>query len=308
MYKVILEDIEINRDEFVALHGTSDHYGGSSVANICGVGYDSPLKEWLRRTGKTEPIQQTDQMRLGSFLEPMLAGMLQKKINLPVENVNQVWQSTERPWMIASVDAVIGFDKEFLGEFKVHKLYADQYWSEESASDSAMCQLQWYLAVSGKEGGFCGALIGGDCEKFYTPFFESDPDLQGQLIESVEKFREFVQSDTPPEAGPGDAKLIQDHLLKDFDKQKEIDLTDKASDRMARYRQLAIETDALTKQLKPLTAEQKEIKNQFLADCQGAGTIIVGKDKVSLTHVKSEAKMSKGKDYMLVTIKMDKGE
>lgn len=308
-YNVLIDDIEANHEAFVALHGQSDHYGGSSVANICGLGFDSPLKEWLRRTGKVAPVEQTNQMKLGQYMEPFLAELLEDKIQLPVMQINQVWQHKDVPWMVASPDAWTGTAEggKELVEFKTHKAYADKFWDSEQASDSAMCQLQWYLAVSGFKGGYCCALIGGDTDKFYTPYFESDKEVQGQLIEQVERFRELVQADTPPDAGPGDAELIKEHLTKDVDKEKELDLSKsgKHAGLIAYYRDLIEQKEKLKPVWDDVEKGIKSIQNQFLADSNGAGIITVGNDRIKLTEVAPTTYTTTRKGYYKVTVKLE---
>lgn len=302
-YKVLIESIKDSQGQFEEIHGAADYYGGSDVANICGLGYDSPLKVWLRKTGKVEPIQQTEQMRLGQLMEPVLIRMLADKIHEDVSPVNQVWQHPDLDWWIASVDAIT--DSGQLVEFKTHKIYADKYWSNEAASDSAMCQLQWYLGCSGLPGGYCAALIGGDTDRFYTPYFERDDDVIAQLRDTVERFRELVQADVPPDAGPGDADLIKEHLIKDYDKGLEVDLTATHADVMNEYRKLLDRRNHLSGEWSEIEAGIKQIKNSFLKDSAGAGVIKVGRDQVKLTKVVRQPHTVKGSEFFKVTIRLD---
>ena len=301
MYNILLDGIEANWEKFKAVH-KGDFYGGSEVASIAGVGFESPLKVWLRKTGKIREVEETDQMWLGKRMEPVLIDLFAKKTAIIPEPVDQIWQHKDYSWWIASPDARIG-DKDLV-EFKLHKIYAEKYWGEHSASDSALCQLQWYLGCSGYEGGYCAALIGGDTEKFFTPYFKRDDDVISQLREQVEKFRDLVKQDIPPDAGPGDADLIHEHLIQEIEKTKEINLTDSHKDLMRRYRELLAQKEELAGTWSDIERGLKAIKNQIIKDSEGAGVIHIGKDVVKLHHISTPPRMTKGSDYIRATIKL----
>lgn len=296
-YTVLLDDIQNNRERFVALHG-EDYYGGSDVANICGVGYESPLQVWLRKTGKKNPVEQTPQMAYGTFMEPFLCQLLSERLKEEVTPVNQVWQHQETPWMIASPDALVG-DK--IAELKAHKIYADKYWAEDTASDSAMCQIHWYMAVSGAPGGYCAALIGGDTEKFYYPYFEADKGIQAQIIEQVESFRALVQSDVPPGAGPGDSEVILEHLRKS--EVEEVDLTDSHTDLLTEYKELEAEAKEQKAKAKEYEDRLKAIRNQLALDSAGAQIVRVGSHVVTIKTITRNPYTVQPKPYLKVNIK-----
>ncbi len=307
MFNILVENIREQRAEFDAVH-QGDFYGGSDVANICGVGYESPLAVWLRKTGKAKPVVASQQMILGQLMEPVLLELFRAKTGQPAASVNQIWQSVDRPWMIASPDAITIIDdkaphnwKPNLIEFKTHKIYAERYWSETSASDSAMCQIAWYMAVSGYEGGYCAALIGGDTDKFFTPHFDADKALQSQLIEQVEKFRALVKADTPPGAGPGDADLIKSMLKDPTDTVK--DLTETHLELMQKYVRAAEKASGLKEQLDPVDAEIKALKNQLLLDSAGAKTLIIGAHTVKINKIVKKEYTVKPSEYFTVTVK-----
>lgn len=306
MYHILINDIDSERKKFVEIHATGDYYGGSDVANICGIGWDSPLKVWLRKTGKAKPATETPQMRLGKLCEPVIAELFREKTALNVYRPNQVWQSKERPWMIVSPDALIQADPQAaleLGEFKTHKSYAEKFWGPNEASDSAQCQLQWGLAVSGLSGGYCVALIGGDTEKFFHPHFSADPQLQSQLIERVEQFREFVQKDIPPAAGPGDADAIRELLVQSVDGDREVDLTAEHACTLAELKKWTELLAALMPDVKRAEDAIKGLKNTLVVAGNGAGRITIGDASVSVKKVVVAPFMNRGCEYFKVTVR-----
>jgi len=309
-YEIMLADVEAQADEFVALHMDPEYYGCSTVAAICGVGYDSPMDVWLRRTGKKLPVKQNAQMALGKHLEPFVHQqfneIVEKEVGDEALLVNQVWQNKERPWMIASPDAIL-IEPELLEskliEYKTGRLWASRYWDEDRASDAAMCQLQWYLAVSGLAGGWCVGMFGGDAEEIYRPYFESSSDVQSQLIEQVEAFRELVKSDVPPGAGPGDAKLIREHLAAEL-REEEIELDDaKHHEMVAEYLEVKDELKTANAEMKLLKERIKTIENQFLIDANGANVVRVGESLVRIKEVERGEYTVKATSYITVNVK-----
>lgn len=303
MYNILIDNIEEKKEQFREIHGASGFYGGSDVAAICGLSpFETPLGVWMRKTGKTPPIEENEHMRFGKRMEPVLIQMFYDRVGRAALPINQVWQSTNHAWMIASPDAQIKSQNQLI-EFKTHKAYANRYWGPDTASDSAMCQLQWYLAVSGYEGGYCCALIGGDVEKFYFPYFESDKEVQSQLIERVEKFMDLVRADTPPEVSADDSKNIS-KIIRQTTPAELSDLTATHSELMERYKNATAIHDALKAQWEESEREMKRIKNQFLADSNGAGTILVGKDVVKISHIPGNEYTTKREPYYLINIKL----
>ena len=305
---ILLDSISKSRNQFAKIHA-GDYYGGSEVASISGVGYESPLSVWLRKTGKTAHFEGNHQTEYGSYMEPFLKDLLKKKFGITANLLDQVWQHEEHPWWIGSPDAICpGMDGEgpSLVEFKTHKIYAAKHWEDGSASDSAMCQLQWYLGMNYYySDGYCVALIGGDTDKFYAPRFERNPDVIKQLFETVSKFRELVQADIPPNAGHGDAKAIKDALEILPDKDKTLDLSDneEANRLVARYAELEAEQAGMKESWDSLEKEMKSIKNTFLLMSKNCGFVRVNNTVIKLQEIQKSGGYVKPSSYYKVTIR-----
>lgn len=313
-YTILVDDIERNKERFEQIHTEPDLYGGSTVASICGVGYESPLEVWLKKTGKTKKRGINAQMKLGSFLEPFVRREFEARLGHTVRPVNQVWQSVERPWMIASPDAVVPIDDvlsteprpgDQLVEIKTGR-WSGNSWSDKSASDSAMCQLQWYLAVGGQRGGYCVGMFGGDAENLFTPYFASDVGVQRQLIERVEQFREFVKTDTPPVAGPGDADLIREYLVPGVRKKEQVDLTETHYDLLKEWDEIHEKLEEHSPLVRQLEERKKAIKNQILVACAGAELVTIGPKTFQVSEVCRESFTVNASRYFSVKQKKEK--
>lgn len=293
---------------FDEIHATgADFYGGSSVANICGLGYTTPLDEWLVRTGKKIGLTASKQMKLGKAMEPVLAELFSDATGIGVFNVDATWQHDDRDWQVYTPDAIASTGE--LLEFKTHRIYCDKFWTDGKASDYAMCQLQWGLDVSGYDAGYCVAIIGGDAEKFYYPRFEKDQNLIDQLVDRVSTFREFVQKDIPPVAGPGDANLIKDYLVTQTEKDRVIEVAQGDelgvlfTDLLEQYQEFQDKLAKMQPEYSAVETALKGIKNQIIAASAGAGLIkCVGKE-IRISRVEVKPHEVKGSSYFRMSVK-----
>lgn len=311
--KILIHNIDAQRDEFLKIHA-GDFYGGSDVGAICGVNpFRTPLQVWMEKTGKAKPTFESDQMYLGKELEPVVDKLFRKKTGFATMRPSQTWQNDEIPWMTVSPDVLIDesdplespkVEYSALGEIKTHKVYADQYWSNEMASDSAQCQLQWALGVSGGayKHGYCIALIGGDADKFYYPRFEFDVELFQQMAGQVEKFRELVRKDTPPSAVAKDTDRIKELLL-GKELKGHIDLTETHAELAERFIKAHAEHKALKDQAELLEEELKAIKNEILLAANGAAFATLGEREAKFFKVQNKGYTVKPFEYFNTKIK-----
>lgn len=301
-YKILVDDIENNKPQFDEIHANPDLYGGSSVANVCGVGYLTPLDMWLRRTGRKGQDPVNAQMRLGNFLEPFVAELFSEAIEQIITPVNQVWQRTSDDWMIASPDAFVGDDKDQIAEFKTGRSFAGTFWKDGQVSDSALVQVQWYLAVSGLASGWCVGMFGGDATDLRHEQFMSDPGIQDQLYEQVEKFRKLVKEDTPPAATEKDGALVRDYLAAKYDKEKEIDLSDTQGALLAEFVDLSQELEKVKPAYSKLEKRLKALKNQLVAVADGAAYVHINSDKFFINRIEKKPYMANPKPYYTVKL------
>lgn len=310
-YEILCENIDEQPEVFEKVHADPDMYGGSSVANICGLGFKSAIDEWLLRTGKVQRDPVNAQMRLGNFLEPFVLKLFEEYQGWVTDRVNQIWQDPERRWRIASPDAKVPasqFKKESdiddeIVEIKTGRVYAAQYWEDGGASDAAMCQLQWYLDIAGLKGGYCVGMFGGDAENLFVSYVKADKAVQQHLTETVERFRECVQMDVPPHAGPGDAATIKEHLVQHVEKEKEVDLSESHEALLRQYVDTKKEYDYLASKYRKADKAFKAAKNQIVQASDGASRVFIMNKHFSISEVNVGPKQMSGYSYFRVSLK-----
>lgn len=206
--KLLLAQIDRNRDKWLELRRST--IGSSDIGTICGLNpYMSPLELWAEKTGKVDPRPENLAMWLGSQLELVVARLHTRETGEHVVQPFSMWAHAEHDWCTASPDAFIvngagGATK--LLEIKTAGERAFEKWGGELPL-SYLMQVQWQLGVCGMEAGTVGVLVGG---REYQQFpVEFSPDLWAQAFGLAEQFLEALRTDTPPAAGPGDARLVE---------------------------------------------------------------------------------------------------
>ena len=138
--------------------------GGSDIAAIAGVSpWATPLSVYLDKIGEAPEQEETEAMRWGTILEPIIAKEYARRHpDYQVRRVNAILQHPHIPFFLANVDREIrkaGAQPGIL-EIKTTSAWMSGYWRED-APDWVTCQLQWYLGVTGYTWGAVAVLIGG---------------------------------------------------------------------------------------------------------------------------------------------------
>lgn len=274
--KVLIEDVGANREAFARLHEDTGKYGSSSIANIAGLGWRTPLEEFCVRSKRMPATKLEDSLtlQLGLWMEPAIGRVYAAKTGREVKPFNKCVQHDSLDWAIASPDFVTLEETPRIVEAKNRRGRMAHFYESGGMLDSDAIQCQWQMGVTGIQKADMAVLIGGDADEFYHPSIEYSEAVFSQLVEMVEKFREMVQSDTPPDAKAGDDKLI-DYICKRHDGEVDITSSD-CSDMVTRYRELQEKQKEINKTLKPVEDELSAIKTTLRLRANGATSARVG--------------------------------
>lgn len=189
--------------------------GGSDAAAIAGVHpYKKPIDVW-RRIVEGYDTPTTPAMKRGVRLEPVIREMFAEETGLKLLGPRSL-RSPKHDWLRASLDDVADVGDELqVVEFKsVNARQAHRYGDgPDEVPDEHICQVQFYLGVTGWSLAHLAALIGGDELKHYRLI--SDAELQAALVEACERFWvDFVLTKRPPPAdgSEGYSKWIDQHF------------------------------------------------------------------------------------------------
>ena len=82
--------------------------GASEVAGVIGLSpWETPFSLWLRKTGQIPPIEETQAMKMGKLLEPVIAQLWEDETGFKVVKASAgdiIYQDPEHPWRIVTPD------------------------------------------------------------------------------------------------------------------------------------------------------------------------------------------------------------
>ena len=194
---VKLSYAENNSAEWHELRSTG--VGGSEVAAIIGVSkWDSPYSMWAKKTGRIGSSNVTSEAaEWGNRLEPVILDKFAEE-NPDLELIRNVgtWCHPDREWQRANPDA-IAFDRQnnpIIVEVKTAQFEDDWVGGPPI---HYVTQVQWYMQVFGYHKTIFAVLFHGN--KYDEFEVISSSFAQDSNLEQVERWREFLDSDTGPD-------------------------------------------------------------------------------------------------------------
>lgn len=122
--------------------------GGSDAAKIAALSrWGTAYDVYQDKLGLSEPRQQTEAMKVGHRLEPMILDYYENHTGNKVKRDNDSVFSKKNPFMLATIDGIVT-DKNIIVEAKTSKYEKD--WGEEGTCDipdDYLCQVAHYCAV-----------------------------------------------------------------------------------------------------------------------------------------------------------------
>lgn len=176
----------------------SGRFGSADIAALLGLedAFGSPYSVWYAKTHELE-IEETDAMRWGRLLEPLLVEEYQRH-DAGGMVIGTQCHHTFKPWPVASATldavAIAGSDPVAVET----KTTRDYKWDEVPAPYQA--QVQWQMGIAGLKEAHVAVLFKPVTrfEVFSVPF---DEDVFGRMIELARKFwTDHVLTGIPPEA------------------------------------------------------------------------------------------------------------
>lgn len=173
--------------------------GGSDAAALAGVHpYKRPIDVW-RRIVEGYDTPDNAAMKRGRRLEPIIREMFAEETGLTLLGP-RTFRSPKFDWLRASLDDVAKVDgEEQVVEFKSVNARAAQRYGDgpDDLPEEHICQVQFYLGVSGWHLAHLAALIGGDELKHYRLL--ADKELQSVLFDACSRFwKDYVLTKRPP--------------------------------------------------------------------------------------------------------------
>ncbi|MFC3169259.1 YqaJ viral recombinase family protein [Paracoccus fontiphilus] len=205
---------QITRSEFLTRrrHGI----GGSDIAAIVGLSkFATPYDVWLSKRGEAvEEDGDKPWLYWGSILEDVVAREYALRTGAKVQRVNAQLIHPEHHFAMANIDrAVVNPDirgnvrwidgrltTDRILECKTANGFAASVWGADGTDEvpeSYLCQVQWYMGITGARYADLAVLIGGSDYRSYT--IEAHPELFADLLTEAAAFWKLVEDGIAPD-------------------------------------------------------------------------------------------------------------
>ncbi len=177
--------------------------GGSDAAAVMGLSrWRTPLSVWLDKIGHGEAVTESEPMRWGALLEPVIRHEYASKTGMAV-GIPGLLRHPDHECIIGTPDGIA--DDGRVVEIKTAR--SGDGWGEpgsDQVPEDYLIQCQHYMLVSGAALADVAVLIGGSDFRVYT--IAADAELHGMMIDAEVAFwRRVVDRDPPPAISYQDA-------------------------------------------------------------------------------------------------------
>lgn len=207
---IIVDDGVVSRAEWLELR--KSHLGASEAATILGVGYETPVDLWMRRTGRAPEVVETDAMRWGRLLEPLVLDEYERVTGRKVDARQRFVLHPTLAHLCATLDGVAG---DVVVEAKTTR---SRRWlsfdadsdgradAEDAPHPAHVIQAHQQMMCCGLDVADIAVLIGGST--FAVHRVERNAELCDLIAEYTSDFWRCVERDQPPEWGRLNAKTL----------------------------------------------------------------------------------------------------
>jgi putative phage-type endonuclease len=246
--------------------------GSSQAAAALGLSpWCPPITLWLDLTGRQPIVVDPEKTGWGTKLEPVIRAEYVERHGVEVRVPRSSSYHPAIPWLRDTTDGIVyvptsptEVEPSHILECKNVGWRLQHHWlsgDEITVPPYYVCQAVVHMAVTGLRRVDWAVLIGGN--SYHEATLEHDAELEQEVLEGLAEFWALVQSDTPPDV---DASNAYTDYLKDKIARSEAVVT--ATPRAERSAEAWRECE---RQLKDLTEQRNQFKNEVLAEMVGCG-------------------------------------
>lgn len=233
--------------------------GGSEIAAVCGLDpYTSPVMLAARKLGLAEPQPETQAMRIGKRLEPLIAELAGEHGYEVMPAPAGTLADPARKWCVGKPDGYTAHAAtRAVAELKaVGQLAHREGWNGEPPL-RYQAQGQWYMHLTGLPACVVFALVGGQRFEVYT--CELDEQAIGYLLDRAEGFVKLLRRGKLPDIAGTESEKAD--LLRIFPEAEPMKLVRLDRDHWHTVRELC----ARREQLAAVKAQCEELENRLKA-------------------------------------------
>ncbi|MFI7527532.1 YqaJ viral recombinase family protein [Nocardia salmonicida] len=249
--------------------------GGSDCSAVMGMAnerYASPYTVWEDKTGRAPEVDESEPMRWGNLLEPVIRAEAMERLGLTYAMLGTL-RSRERPWQQANLD---GFASDGgIIECKNTGLWQAKDWAGQ-IPDHAELQCQHNMAASGATHAWACGLIGGN--RLAIARVERDDELIETInAEEDRLWHEHILTDTPPPMDPSEATTVA--LRRRFGiEDRPVELAD---DQVAAALAITEQWQISREQERDAKAAKNQAENELRLMLAGANRLTVGGETIA---------------------------
>lgn len=273
----MISTIGLSREEWLRLRKSG--IGGSDAGAVCGLNpYASPMSVFRDKVSEEVSTEDNEAMRQGRDLEDYVARRFTEATGWKVRRSNQMYRSTEHPFMIADVDRlIVGRDAGL--ECKTASAYNADKWKDGEIPPHYLIQCQHYMAVTGKKEWYIAVVILGQDFK-YAKISRDEDMIQNLVAIESEFWNGHVLQGVLPKP---DGSEICDEVLEQYFK---VSRRDSAISLVGFDEKLKRRAE-LGELIGKLEREQKQIDQEIKLYMKDSETAVSGDFKVSWTGVET---------------------
>lgn len=263
-------------NEFLAERQTG--VGGSDVSAILGLNPWRDIVDLYReKTGEIEPAPETDAMRWGSLLEPLIRDEYTRITGNCVRVVESLFRHPVHSHIIGHVDGIVETDNgNGVLEIKSTELYMRSRWGASMTDEiphNYLLQVQHYMLVTGLKWAHVAVLFGK--RDFVVFEVHESHELQQLIVDACNDFWAHVENKTVPTldgvSTPKEPKVYGEENLIDA-------LDDTAEMFVRRYSEVK-------KHIGELRAEENDLKSAIIESLGEYSGVQTDDYKVTVSQV-----------------------
>jgi putative phage-type endonuclease len=181
--------------------------GGSEIAAVVGLSkWESAYSTWHRKAGRIGPVEQTEPMRWGHLLEPVIADEFANRHPELLVTPAGTFANVDRRWQIANPDRLVAAQGGVWSGLEIKTARVADGWGPDGSDEIPVyyrAQIQHYMDTLGLPKFYVAVLIGGsEYREYAVPYDENDALI---LRNAGEAFIASLAAGIPPEPDGSDA-------------------------------------------------------------------------------------------------------
>jgi putative phage-type endonuclease len=239
------------------------HLGASEIPAVMGESpYMTAYELYCLKVGLTEPIDQTDAMRKGHEMEPIIRAYFEQETGIAL--MPQVIESVEMPWLSASLDG-ISLDGDVFVEIKFNNKMNHQLCLNGEIPYHHFLQMQMQWGVLGHEAHCKGYYVSHHAGENIIVEIKPDIRIWNEIIEKGKEFWDHVQHKNPPALTDKDYPVIDSSEL--------IADADQFSNNLDLIKQLEKQNDLIRKKIIAEVGRNAVIGDMRLSEVERKGAV-----------------------------------